>query len=576
MQIEQKQSITYFKNLLKQSDVAFEQVFQAFFALDLISQGQLAREAQLPETLQLRLAQHENLYLPYCLAQNPYCAESVQTLLAKSSSTLVLYKLIKNPDLCFSAQKELAFHTNMLIMKGLAQRQHIDDRLCMLLLEDSRRAICIELAANPDISESVQLELSQDDNYLIRHTLARNSAITPLVQQRLIQNKGDLSTLACNPNLSLEIQYQLIELSTVEQFYGEEQSELLRLTLVRNSGITNEVKQLIADRQFDEASIYVALHDIHRQLDDQEQRKWAFSRFKKARQYLAHNLHLNQSTQLKLAKDRDDNVRYNLAQNVNISLAAQLVLVVSADSHACRKLAKNPIVSEDIQRKLAEMDIEYVKRKAVERRIIPSLHGWHNVLESLAGRQDLSEQLQHLLLKNEKYSVRCALAENPVIAKDVQSSLLTDWDNSVKSYLARNPVIDESIQWTLAMSKEREILYHLAKNPAVSKLEIQQCLLQEASQLLPEQQEKVDSGLFIQRGMASNLSLSEILQFQFTDVTDPMTKGILSENPSLVEAVQLKLGSPSFLWQPNVSERVIQAVLQLNSDNKFYMADSKS
>ncbi|MQZ55909.1 hypothetical protein F4T90_00345 [Acinetobacter junii] len=245
----QQNTIAEFEQALqkfKAAEFSFVQLCDAFFALDLTLQEQLAQEADLPENLQLKLVEEgsdevrehlaKNRSISYVvqrtllgsmrqkdrevccnLAQNPAITPKIQHLLALPkehwSWDTVFYVLAKNPALCLDVQKVLSQHSCDSARYSLAQNPILEKEIIGILSDDPYSEVRKWLASNPSISEDIMWKLAtaKDDTngtkdvlrYLARYAniqsqdlreylLAQAEKIDyrPVIEQALKDNGG--------------------------------------------------------------------------------------------------------------------------------------------------------------------------------------------------------------------------------------------------------------------------------------------------------------------------------------------------------------------------------------------------
>lgn len=161
---------------------------------------------------------------------------------------------------------------------------------------------------------------------------------------------------------------------------------------------------------------------------------------------------------------------------------------------------------------------------------------------------DISEDTQLILAKNNDISVRAHLASNPNISKRIELILLQDANDHVRSYLAKNPNISDETQLILVKDDFLLTRRELAGNKGISD---------EIKLILSKDRDNETRS-----NLASNPSIPEEIQLILAK-SDDRTRYNLTSNPNISEKVQLILAKDpdnyvrhSLIGNPNVSEKI--------------------
>ncbi|NIY88122.1 hypothetical protein [Vibrio campbellii] len=113
----------------------------------------------------------------------------------------------------------------------------------------------VALAYNPSLSVQGSERLAHDDSLRVRASIASHTVLPESLQFQLAAEKHEFidARLACNPNLTVELQDQL----------ARSDSEDVRWMLAPNLSVNDSVLTLLAE----DASYYIqqALHDRYHQ-----------------------------------------------------------------------------------------------------------------------------------------------------------------------------------------------------------------------------------------------------------------------------------------------------------------------
>ena len=170
------------------------------------AQRALARDANIPPTLQTFFARSNDPGVRWALAGNPSLTDDArQERLAQDDDARVRAVLAGNPSLTDAAQQTLAQDDNADVRWALAYNPSLtSDAAQQTLAQDDDPFVRLALAGNPSLTDDAQQTLVQDDDPDVRMALAENPSLTDDArQERLAQDDAPLVRLALAGNPSL-------------------------------------------------------------------------------------------------------------------------------------------------------------------------------------------------------------------------------------------------------------------------------------------------------------------------------------------------------------------------------------
>lgn len=222
-----------------------EYVSQCFACVPLMEA--LARNPALDETVQMRIAGHDEMYVREFLAANPGLALNVARKLVKDSTATVRAALVRNQALDRDIEQRLAADTTARVRRALAVNQRLSKRTQLLLAVDPEKDVRTALLQRepydraPALRHLVQARLATDKDLDIRKLLAAYPRLSPSLQRQLASDESITVRKALaqhngSSSLSEEVQLRLLN----------DPETSVRLALATNRQLLPQVQLMLA------------------------------------------------------------------------------------------------------------------------------------------------------------------------------------------------------------------------------------------------------------------------------------------------------------------------------------------
>lgn len=290
---------------------------------DETTEGALASNPTLFESVQIKISRRSDIYLLKSLAKNKGITEKVQLILLEKKITPVIKELAKNSSITKKVQQKIVDISNDTTTHSSVARQTLEELATNPNLHEStqidisnniEQSVRITLAKNPNLSEKVQLKLAGSYDETVKSTLAKNTNITEAAQLILSNNEGRFvrGSLAMNINITEMVQVQL----------SKDADIMVQTNLSKNEKISESVQKKLFKQDY-------------------------------LIEFLAQNKNLSESVQIMILNKKGFGYEIILASNPNITEKVQLMMIDifgDANREVMRILFRNPATTDKVKK----------------------------------------------------------------------------------------------------------------------------------------------------------------------------------------------------------------------------------
>ncbi|OUM23848.1 AAA family ATPase [Pseudomonas putida] len=420
----------------------------------------LARAENLLDDVQLLLASDQP-EVQEALAGNAALVTEVQQRLLERGDAELLRELAGNKALAPPLQARLADDSNLEVRCELARNQALAGPVAEKMIDDVE-AVQEVLAANHYLSEAQYMRLYKLGSSKIREELAGNTSIGEtlvghICQVNVLTKPGELPGLDIGAlvsgymgtqkpvtsgqaeKLKVAARGKLPESLQSALLAEGAQSEALLEALAKNRSLSKAVQQCLAEHKSAKVRATLAANES---ADDDILRPLITDPAAEVRAALLRDWWMDRTMELELARDKDASVRMAVASLERSRKTTQLLLANDPDQAVRTHLLKRDGFFMSTLHPLAQEALARDKNQPIR--------------ELLAAYPRLKPSAQMLLSKDEKISVRKALAKGHDeyiggnLCEEAQLSLARDQESTVRLALAENRHLHPAAQLLLA------------------------------------------------------------------------------------------------------------------------------
>lgn len=443
----------------------------------------LAGREDLPDWLQAALSKDPEPLVRRTLASNKNVHPSVLESMFSSSDLNILKALASNPSAPSLIMEKLATIENDGIVSSLSDNPSITPKALSQLLQNKSRSIFsgYHLAGNPETHPDLLDVIAKADRppYCALEVLASNPSIPVETLTMLANNNGPKirARIAQNPSTPEELLYEM----------SEDESYEVRCGVAKNPSLSEE----LCIKLFTEsASEYRVSSEAFQWIADNGT---PYARYRLASAY-----NVPEECLIQLADDSDPEIRRAVSKNRKTPALIKERLLAEGSENCAKnqfELRKDRERKENTYSREENEPYLYLTRNPNTPGIVLSLLAnrpdsrayWdilshpntpHNILlkhlneeggsSSLASRLDISKEMLSRLSKDERGSVRAAVAKNINTPEETLKHLVKDKDGEISKKAAQNPSISIEFLTDLAQSPEYWIRESIVGNPNIT------------------------------------------------------------------------------------------------------------